>query len=65
MLSSSSSHEVSRLKLNRVIRPVIQNVFPDKIAAPVSGGSIEFGEAADECNPNADTDTCTLALYFF
>ena len=39
--------------------------IPDKIAAPVSGGSIEFGEAADECNPNADTDTCTLALYFF
>ena len=39
--------------------------IPDAIAAPVSGGSIEFGEAADECNPNADTDTCTLALYFF
>lgn len=39
--------------------------IPDAIAAPVSGGSIEFGDAADECNPNADTDTCTLALYFF
>ena len=38
--------------------------IPSDIAAAVTGGSIEFGDAADQCTPDAN-NTCTLALYFF